>query len=73
MPFWQRVGAIFEHFWSIFGPRVHFYNYVLYDSEQGTKRKKNSLPFRVTFGAVWGFGGVIFLIFFWYPSCIAFW
>ena len=29
--------SIFEHFWSIFGPRVHFCNYVLYDSEKGTK------------------------------------
>ena len=41
IPFWQRMGAIFEHFWSIFGQfskifghffgsRVHFCNYVLY-------------------------------------------
>ena len=30
-------GAIFEHFWSIFGPRIHFGNYVLYVGPRGTK------------------------------------
>ena len=45
MPFWQRMGAIFEHFWSIFGSRAHFYNYVLYVGPRGTKLLKSIGPF----------------------------
>ena len=56
MPFWQRMGAIFEHFWLFFGPRVHFCNYVLYDPEQGTNPKKNA-PFLDHFWIVSAFGG----------------
>ena len=47
IPFWQRMGAIFEPFWSIFGPRVHFCNYVLYVGPRGTKLLKS-------IGPIWG-------------------
>ena len=56
IPFWQRMGANFEHVWSIFGPRVHFYNYVLYDSGKGTKLLKKLAPFWGHLWTVWGLG-----------------